>query len=90
MVLNQPASPIMFLTRVPENVFCLKYIYLQNSVHINIKPENILIKSDRRAVFIDFGVAANSNSPTDWLGTIIHSSPETLIPMLERPGNMMS
>lgn len=87
---NPPASPFMFFTRVLGDVFLgLEYIHSQNIVHMDMKPENILIKSDHRAVIIDFGVAANANSPTDWLGTIEYSSPETLLPNVERPGNMM-
>ena len=90
LYLNEPIPHSeKFFTRVLGDIFLgLEFIHSKNIVHNDLKPCNILVRSDGRALIIDFGMATMFNTPIDWLGTPEWSSPEQLLYFAESfPGH---
>jgi len=77
-----PVDPHRALKIVKELAAALGYAHHHGYVHRDVKPENVLFKSDGVAVLTDFGIAKSSNSHTQLTrtGTIVgtprYMSPE--------------
>jgi|GEM_PF-1535673 len=77
-----PLDPHRALKIVKELSAALGYAHSHGYVHRDVKPENVLFKSDGVAVLTDFGIAKSSNSHTQLTrtGTIVgtprYMSPE--------------
>jgi serine/threonine protein kinase len=41
----------------------LHSLHLQNTVHLDVKPDNVLMRSDGSAVLLDFGLSCNAHYP---------------------------
>ena len=67
-----------FLERVLEVCDALKAVHEAGIIHRDIKPDNILLDSEKKSVLIDFGIAATLDG-VRWLrqaGTPKYMSPE--------------
>ena len=51
----------------------LQYLYTQNIVHRDIKPQNILVSNDKILKIIDFGLSKNININNEMMDTICGS-----------------
>lgn len=52
-----------------EIISGLAYIHSKNLIHLDIKPENVMLDSSNTAKIIDFDLAVSSTNPRDWKGT---------------------
>lgn len=57
----------------------LKEIHSKNLVHQDIKPSNILLNSDGRAILADFGLGHSFESTDKLVGSPAYQAPEALI-----------
>lgn len=78
--------------KIPENILALIAIQILNGlcylhlvaqqVHLDIKPENILINSDGILKLTDFGISKDFNDSQDlmktFIGTMAYMSPERI------------
>lgn len=73
---NELKDILPFIQQIAE---ALDYVHQKGSLHLDIKPENILLDSSNKALLSDFGIAmikgAHSNSI---FGTPIYMAPERL------------
>lgn len=53
----------------------LHYAHQKNIFHCDIKPANIMLRSDKRVLLTDFGVARRA-AETTWGGTPVYMAPE--------------
>ncbi len=66
---------------VEQTADALEYIHMQNVVHLDIKPENILLGRDGEVILTDFGIAtfvheAPTTLSQDGVGTVTYMAPE--------------
>jgi len=80
--LEGPADPAWSLSVIEQIARALGYAHEKGFVHRDVKPENILFRSNDTAVLTDFGIAKSASSSTQLtsVGTIVgtprYMSPE--------------
>jgi serine/threonine protein kinase len=68
-----------FLQYVRQVAEALDYIHENDVMHLDIKPSNILIGSQRQALVSDFGIALAVIDTKRPCGTLVYAAPEQLI-----------
>lgn len=66
-----------------QNIFSqlvegLSYIHERSIVHQDIKPSNLLLKSDGKVIITDFGIGRSSDKSAKVLGTPAYQAPEVI------------
>ena len=78
------------MSRLPEDLQCriwieisrgLEYLHAENIIHLDIKPQNILLSKSGRAVLCDFGASIHvASGPVSYNGgTPCYVPPEYLL-----------
>lgn len=70
----------------------LEAVHAQRVLHLDVKPENVILRQDGRAVLIDFGLARHADLPDlvaeeviQPMGSAAYVSPEQLLGVREDP-----
>ncbi|MCB9879170.1 MAG: protein kinase [Planctomycetes bacterium] len=77
------AAPSAAVELTAQLADALAHAHAHGLVHRDVKPANVLVTADGRAVLTDFGVASDTTLPTltqtgDFLGTLDYAAPEQL------------
>ena len=76
-----PVSPRLAAKLLQEAAWALAYAHLRGVIHLDVKPDNIMIERDTdRAMLTDFGIALDVRVPArlegEVMGTVQYMSPE--------------
>lgn len=81
IVRQGPLSPALLAPIIDDAACAMDYAHEKGVVHRDVKPSNILIRSDGRAMLADFGVAKAANitaytATAARVGSVFYMSPE--------------
>src|SRR5216683_1920359 len=72
-------SPATITPYLEQIAHALDYAHSQNVIHRDVKPENILLKSEHEILLSDFGLATvMQKEASDRAGTLLYMSPEQI------------
>jgi serine/threonine-protein kinase 11 len=75
---NQSFSIAAILSILKQMLSAVKYLHDSGYVHQDIKPWNILLAADGRAILADFGIAHSFGSASMVVGSPAYQAPEAL------------
>ena len=76
---GNPGLPEEDVTRYAlEAAEALRYVHEQQTIHRDVKPQNLMLSPDRGVVLVDFGIARDlaAESATEGIGTPGYMAPE--------------
>ncbi|MHB1953717.1 MAG: protein kinase family protein [Sulfobacillus sp.] len=82
------------ITDIVDRLFAgLSFLHQRKIVHRDIKPDNLIIASDGKVFFVDFGCSIDLDCPSNWrraVGTEEFCAPEVLSNCLRSPEELLS
>ncbi len=78
-----PQPPQLILPYIKQVASALQYVHDHNKLHLDVKPENILLKNDADAFLSDFGIATamqgiGQTTVKEVIGSVNYIAPEYL------------